>query len=750
MGNVGNLKASDEKSCNAKMRPVEKVPDNLGMEFIFTRTGIFSASVHASNAYDLLEKNITIVVIDQHIRNVSAQLKIPSRAVVSTEEILVFQLQAFTADRNFTIIRVDFGDGVVKTASVRERQSASLHRYDPQMVTLLADYGDGCTLSLKFDHQYLEEGIFSPLITLFNNVSSVTVELERPLFLVHEIKDILIESPELGAKDTRIAFSVRLNKTSENATADWYVYDKNGKTVANMGSKSTGLEVFLTFRETGRYKVVCNTFNAVSFQTESTHIMIHNIQQPVQGLRLSCNQGSYLEIEQEISCKAFVESGEDVAFVWDFQEESNVTYIDELGERGSIAKHTFLSPGSYNIRVRAYNVLNELTQSLGYNVHVEVAVGCLNVRTSAPALPGVPVIITATASTGSDLFFDLELSDENGNLVDKDVKRLDRQVAIRNGTTFFSESVIIPKPAGHHIVRVRAWNHISNTSATVGITIRERPPRFHIVAMPSPSTSVVSLAIQTPDGALLYREDLIFSFQFRGEAPHLTQVPLVTRDLHSDYPEPALASSSPPPPSSSTPPPATSSSSSSSSSSSYVLSENAFTAKSVSEKQNWLLVEGAALTKAARSRTVSHDQGIREETQGRGRRFRRVSWRAHGERTGESKGKAKNSHNNEGLDLAAVEPGAKQITTGPAEGGEGTAGGRKRHWSRPEPEAHVPPTPGPGDARTRDTEAAVSGTGTLPGSARLASNGEQQTPVAGADLHLDLVHISVASDGEYN
>ncbi|RUS82499.1 hypothetical protein EGW08_009762, partial [Elysia chlorotica] len=285
----------------------------------------------------------------------------------------------------------------------------------------------------------------------------------------------------------------------------------------------------------------------------------------------------------------------------------------------------------------------------------------------------------------------------------------------------FLQHNVILKSAGSHTVRVHAWNHISNTSGTVDIIIREYPPEIKVIPLLASSTSTVALAVQTVDGAFLYREDLIFSFAFPGEPPHLTQVPVVTRELHQDNPshisEPAPSMSSPP------------------SSSSYFPSEIAVastTTKSVSETSNWQLVEGSDdIAKTPRSRPLSRARGIGEEIKGRGRRYRR-----HGEITERGRGKQKEDADGRGesknLDLELSRP--NQLSAGgydetSAQGGRGSAG-RKRPWSLPAPQASgSPPTPG---ART--------GAAKVPGSpeksARLASGSEQ----ASAAEHVSLAN----------
>ena len=447
--------------------------------------------------------------MDQHIRDVSAHLEDPSEKISRTGEVLIFQLHAFTADRNFTFIKADFGDGTEKNASVRERQ-AGRSSQGPKMTTLFADYGDGCTLSLKFDHVYHIEGTFSPLITLFNNVSSVTVELEKPLHLVHEITIVIIKSPQFALMDTQIPFSVELNKTTANVTVDWFVYDKEGNSYANASTR--GLDVSLTFRDTGVYKVVSKAFNTISSQTNFTIIRIHNYDDPVTGLRISCNEGPYVQVEQEITCKAFVDGGEHVTFHWDFKDKiSNMTFTDRLENKGSIATHTYIRPGVYNVSVKAQNLRNELSEGLDQSIHVEVAVGCLNVASIARVLPGKPVNITATATRGTDLLFDLEIErdkqHEKKNIDgaqshESIVERLDRHVRIMNSSTIFSELLTFRGSARAYRAKIRAWNDISNASRTLCILIREPPPKFQVVGLPGTSSSIVSLGVQTLDGKL--------------------------------------------------------------------------------------------------------------------------------------------------------------------------------------------------------------------------------------------------------
>ena len=236
----------------------------------------------------------------------------------------------------------------------------------------------------------------------------------------------------------------------------------------------------------------------------------------------------------------------------------------------------------------------------------------------------------------------------------------------------------------------------------------------------------------TVAGAMLYREDLIFSYEFPGEAPQLTQVPMVTWELHSDHLKHSsrLALST-------TSSPLLPQSPSYFSSSTAVSSK---TTKPVPGTSNQQLVEGSALSEEARSRPVAHGRGIREETEGRGRRFRRVSSRLHEGRKGEAEEEEENGEAGGNFRDLDLDPDSElykpdKITAGghggiANEGGGGTSD-RHRIQSRLVPEARVSPIPG----------ARATLPGTDDGSARLATEGEQ-TAVA--------VHVRVANEGEYN
>ncbi|GFN82424.1 hypothetical protein PoB_000893000 [Plakobranchus ocellatus] len=475
------------------------------LEFIFQSTGIFTATVHASNAFGILEKNITIIAMDQHIRNVSAQLEEPKGSFLPTDTILLFHLEAFTADRRFTFIEVDFDDGVVKTAAVREKQEKNHSMANPPNVTLFASYGvDGCTISLKFDHVYEEEGVFSPLITLFNNVSSVTTRLQKPLILLHEIRTLDINSSAWAPQGVPILFSVELKPISENVTVEWFVSDRNGNSYTNKSSKD--LEIFLTFANIGSYKIQSTVSNALSSQSAFTRIII---QQNVKGLHFSCIPALYLKVGDELSCNASVEEGSDVSFKWDFMDESGTTDVIKLGDKHSAANHTYLSQGVYSVHVEARNGLDILSQVLNFVVyggpsdHDETAVSCLNVVSTAPALPGMPVVITATATRGTNLIFDTEIEREQQNSGQKHQRKtiqLYRETKMSNGTTTFVEGLIFPRPAGFHKVTVHAKNNISNTFRTLGIHIREPPLAFHVKVISTPYDPSFSLILQTSKG----------------------------------------------------------------------------------------------------------------------------------------------------------------------------------------------------------------------------------------------------------
>ncbi|GFN82422.1 polycystic kidney disease protein 1-like 1, partial [Plakobranchus ocellatus] len=173
-------------------------------------------------------------------------------------------------------------------------------------------------------------------------------------------------------------------------------------------------------------------------------------------------------------------------------------------------------------------------------------------------------------------------------------------------------------------------------------------------------------------GAPLYREDLIFSFQFPGEPPHLTQVPVVTRQLHRNHPNHSQ-SSAPSPPSKSL-------STLSSPRAAFISS----IAQSVPESSAQLV------------RTESLSQGSTgslagdEHTRGRGGSRTRENRRETGQKEEEEKVRGISGRGSEVIPPQGKIPTGGYSTSRSAGGTGGIAAGRKRIWSRPRfgPSAH--------------------------------------------------------------
>ncbi|CAL1530755.1 unnamed protein product [Lymnaea stagnalis] len=301
---------------------------------------------------------------------------------------------------------------------------------------------------------------------------------------------------------------------STNVIVLWTVFDdETGNIYVNKTTRHP--QTVVIFTAIGRYRISVTVSNLLGLINTTSHIVI---QEPIGKVSLSCNQGPYLEIEQEVVCVAVVDSDSGVTFNWNFQDNPKSTDTSSKNS-SSIAKHTFMFPGIYNISVSAHNNLSSVLEVLPYSIYVEIPIGCLNVKANS-TLTSKSVNIVATSVRGTNLKFVLYVA--SGELVVPQQTDVNGEV-----TTFYAEWLF--SSSGRHQVTVLAYNHISNTSRSVYIIVQDPLPEFCLVVLPSPLPTFKTFALKSTNGAILYREDLIFQFKFYDNDTRTTQIPVMTR-----------------------------------------------------------------------------------------------------------------------------------------------------------------------------------------------------------------------------
>lgn len=454
-------------------------------------------------------RGLSQVAVDRRLGQARLTLQDAAHAHWPTGKPLSFRLAVHTTDRHNTYLRVDFGDGEVRTASLRETAEAETElvrarrhaeecgeegckrrevvdldgmKEGMEGLRLVADYGDGCELVAVFQHTYRTEGVFAPRVWVDNNITQVTQVLAEPVLLFHHLSVDTLQAPEVLATGTTAEFVLHLLPPSPSfvhLSSHWLISDSSDVIIANLTTASTALT--WSFPRPGVFSVKVVASNPLNSVTASASLVVL---ESVEGLSLRCEPDPpHLTVEQELHCQAELSRGSDLNISWDFQDSSSETDVETAG-LVSKATHVYTRPGRFNVTVQASNLVSEPVTHLQM-VTVDAPVQCLRLETSAPATPGEKIFLVATAVGGTAVNFDFDWG--------KGRKSWEGETEVVRARTSVGTSVQFSRPGVHNIT-LYAHNPVSHKSLTTHLVVQQPVPDLELVPhriIPAPNGSAI-------------------------------------------------------------------------------------------------------------------------------------------------------------------------------------------------------------------------------------------------------------------
>ncbi|ESO99867.1 hypothetical protein LOTGIDRAFT_173468 [Lottia gigantea] len=489
---------------DVKLRNTDLVADDKlsleGEEHVFEKRGRFLLQTTVSNQYGEQSKNITVVVVDPLMEEAFFILE-EQTSTFEKGTPISFLVSLETTIRPNTVMQINFGNEDLEEVSLGEHQwnnQTKEYGYRLDYLGLVASYGEGCNLTIEFQYQYDQQGVFMPSIMFDNQTESLTM-LDENIIILNRLVGLKIFSPKTTAINTSTEFKLIFEKSSFNISVLWTIAASSGDISDQMRSNSPHLPYLFT--HPGRYVIHANVSNAISKVYSSFDILV---QVPVSEIDISCKPEQYLVNGSQISCYVQITHGTHASFVWSFNDRYGLTFVDTF-DLTSYSNHTFSQPGSYQVQITISNDVSHRTKIYPLVIGVENILHQVMLIQQSPTVLGESTRFKAgthdTTPNAENIQFEFDFGSGpksfKGEQKDGEFEMSHR----------FDE-------AGIYKVVVFARNNISEVSTSVIVYV-EKPVDHGIARMLLPAVvHLDSIFIITCQEEICQRDNVIYKYQF--------------------------------------------------------------------------------------------------------------------------------------------------------------------------------------------------------------------------------------------
>ena len=409
------------------------------------------------------------IVLDAEIHSLSFDLE-NDHSTTSTSDVIRLLVSMEVASRKDLHLVVDYGNGDVRTYGLGDRNLGDettakqpvVGNSEIPEITIQGGYGEGCTLVVELQHIYIQEGIYFPIITVHNNHSNLSMELDQCITIQPRLQQITVPLHNMIiAANEPFNLQAVITPNVNNVSLTWNITDLYTSTTNTTHIEpiiTDGKRLSHTFVTSSMYRIEVTAKNAVS--NVSTQFLLQ-VELPLSNVELTYDRGRrHVKVGEQVTFHAKVNQGSNVDFEWDFHDSHQGQSQPIYGERISTAVHAFTKPGSYNVSVKAFNPLISSTKTLSQPIIVQEVITNL-VLTLPPAVAkSLPVDIVAMVTTGSDVHLDFDFGDGRRPA---NQKPIDGQVT----ETHMFESLEIVN------ITVYAYNEVSAANRSVCMEVQE-------------------------------------------------------------------------------------------------------------------------------------------------------------------------------------------------------------------------------------------------------------------------------------
>ncbi|XP_071112058.1 polycystin-1-like protein 1 isoform X2 [Haliotis cracherodii] len=484
-------------------------------DYEFIKTGVYVIAATVQNEYGAVHENITVVVMEQRLGDVTFDLHEDSdSSVLQTHEPVRFLVTLETTERQHTFLRVNFGIGEEKKMSLREQKNRSQEN-DKNVLDdspsldgfgLAASYGEGCNLSIIFQYTYVLEGTYMPQIHVSSNVGYLKMALRQDLIIQNELSGPRLQFEEFVMVNRTALFLLYFTKSSVNLSVVWTIFDREKSVVDNFTTSHA--QLYYNFTEAGQYELSVTASNRINSVSTVKKILAQTV---ISGLSITCHPHIYVRRGQEITCTAEIDSGSLVTFEWNFKDMTASKKTD--GNLKSTVAHSFHQDGVYYVSVMASNYISRMIAHLEQPVYVEQEIKSV------------------------DIFSQDQLVNQKGLFFIRPACKCQVNVQFDFGEgrrNYDMDSTLDPyiyraynfTSPGVYNVTVFAFNNISNASNSLQVRVYNPVRRFNIQLQGHAIKGLPTVFVAKSEGQILNRKEFIYRWLFPGQVTRETLIPM--------------------------------------------------------------------------------------------------------------------------------------------------------------------------------------------------------------------------------
>ena len=258
------------------------------------------------------------------------------------------------------------------------------------------------------NHSYSIAGKYNITVTFFNRNPS-NVSYTCLLIVQYPVERVMVtsDSPK-NSSDAAVTLNVSFPGPEFKPSGPLNYYWRYGDNNYSLTDNST--TVYKYPNKCGVYIVTVNVSNEISYRVGSVEVII---QDSIQGLEIITKHTEYenqscsdftlrkdtYPVEYDVSFKAFITSGTNVTFTWNFENDGDKSYPNKtfLHKFSTCGKHTKCER---TIRLKAQNKVSEMTSNV--RITLMESIRGVNLTDDGPTVQKKPVNFTLTVGQMGD------------------------------------------------------------------------------------------------------------------------------------------------------------------------------------------------------------------------------------------------------------------------------------------------------------------------------------------------------------
>ncbi|XP_052802584.1 uncharacterized protein LOC128232845 isoform X2 [Mya arenaria] len=475
-------------------------------EYMFPNAGTYLIGVQVVNTYGSLESNLTVVVIEKILSNITFDLDPESSTMATMASPVVFTVSMVTTSRSGRWLKVWYGDGHDNIVSLADTDSPQLVLLgNGNKMDIVASYGQGCTLTVEFMYIYQMEGKYRPRVAVFDDASVETMDLNDGI--ENLAMNLNLTDSTQKTDIIRIFTNMKFDQNVDIInTSDDMRIKRSARGIIEMVEAELASDLNV-LSEVNNVKLlgpkVAKCGEDVMFQlnvVSKLNLTVHWLVVKINSEDLDSDDPITVE-ELNETCKT--PEGEVVLTESDEKQINDVEIIEDFTSMETVFFYKFDQSGAYVVTVRVKNPVSESKTSANFDVQCPVE----GLRINCPEVVETyaEVVCNADVTQGSDVTF---------------TWFVEGQIAFQGQQNHGSVFQYIFPYAYTYYISVKAYNNVSADTKDIDVLVQERISAQWVHILKAPHTMLgnrTDFAVvykPSKDDAYTFFYMIMFDFDF--------------------------------------------------------------------------------------------------------------------------------------------------------------------------------------------------------------------------------------------